>query len=40
MYLEDLDYKKHLEEISIFAENKEEFRKRFMEVNGLNNNTD
>ena len=38
MYFEDLDYKKFLEEISILAENKEEFRKRFMEVNGLKNN--
>ena len=37
MYFEDLDYKKFLEDISVFAENKEEFRKRFMEVNGLNN---
>ena len=37
MYFEDSDYKKFLEEISTFAENKEEFRKRFMEVNGLNN---
>ena len=37
MYFEDLDYKKFLEEISSFAENKEEFKRRFMEVNGLNN---
>ena len=37
MYFEDLDYKKFLEDISVVAENKEEFRKRFMEVNGLNN---
>ena len=37
MYFEDLDYKKFLKDISFFAENKEEFRKRFMEVNGLNN---
>ena len=37
MYFEDLDYKKFLKDISIFAENKEEFRRRFMEVNGLNN---
>lgn len=37
MYFEDLDYKKFLEDISNLAENKEEFRKRFIEVNGLNN---
>ena len=37
MYFEDLDYKKFLEEITTLAENKEEFRRRFMEVNGLNN---
>lgn len=37
MYFEDLDYKKFLEEISALAENKEEFRKRFMEANELNN---
>ena len=37
MYFKDLDYKKFLKEISTFAENKEEFKKRFMEVNGLNN---
>ena len=37
MYFEDLDYKKFLEEVASFAENKEEFRRRFMEVNGLNN---
>ena len=37
MYFEDLDYKKFLKDISFFAEKKEEFRKRFMEVNGLNN---
>lgn len=37
MYFEDLDYKKFLKDISFFTENKEEFRKRFMEVNGLNN---
>jgi uncharacterized protein len=35
MYFEDLDYKKYLEEISVLAENKEEFYKRFMEVNGI-----
>ena len=37
MYFEDLDYKKFLEEISILAEDKNEFKRRFMEVNGLNN---
>lgn len=37
MYFEDLDYKKFLEDISVLAENKDEFRRRFMEVNGLNN---
>jgi len=37
MYFEDLDYKKFLEDISILADNEEEFRRRFMEVNGLNN---
>ena len=36
MYFEDLDYKKFLEDISVLAENKEEFKRRFMEVNGLN----
>lgn len=36
MYFEDLDYKKFLEDISVLAENEEEFRKKFMEVNGLN----
>lgn len=35
MYFEDLDYKKFLEEISILANNKEEFKKRFIEVNNL-----
>ncbi len=33
MYFEDLDYKKFLEDISSFVENKEKFRKRFMKVN-------
>lgn len=37
MYFEDLDYKKFLEEISVLAEDEVEFKKRFMEVNGLNN---
>lgn len=37
MYFEDLDYKKFLEEISVLAEDEVEFRRRFMEVNGLNN---
>lgn len=35
MYFEDEDYKKFLEEISILANDKEEFKKRFLEVNGL-----
>ena len=37
MYFEDLDYQKFLEEISVLAEDEVEFRRRFMEVNGLNN---
>ncbi len=37
MYFEDLDYKKFLEDISILAENKEEFKKKYCEVNNLNN---
>ena len=37
MYFEDLDYKKFLEDISILAENKEEFKKRYMKVNNLDN---
>ncbi len=37
MYFEDLDYKKFLKNISLLAENKERFRKKYMEVNGLNN---
>ena len=37
MFFEDLDYKQFLEDISNLAENKEQFRRRFMEVNGLNN---
>ena len=37
MYFEDLDYKKFLDDISTFADNKEEFKRRYMEVNGLNN---
>lgn len=36
MYFEDLEYKKFLEEILVLTENKLEFRKRFMEINGLN----
>ena len=35
MYFEDLDYKKFLNVISVLAENKEEFRKRFIEVNNI-----
>ena len=37
MFFEDLDYKKFLEEISVLAEDEVEFKRRFMEVNGLNN---
>ncbi|MBQ9072701.1 MAG: HD domain-containing protein [Bacilli bacterium] len=37
MYFEDLDYKKFLEEISFLADNKEEFKRKFIEVNGINN---
>ena len=37
MYFEDPDYKKFLEQIAVFAEDKEAFTKRYMEVNGLNN---
>lgn len=35
MYFEDEDYKKFLEEISELAADKERFKKRFLEVNGL-----
>lgn len=35
MYFEDGDYKKFLEEISELAADKERFKKRFLEVNGL-----
>ena len=37
MFFEDLEYKKFLEDISILAEDKDNFRRIFMEVNGLNN---
>ncbi len=36
-FLEDLDYKKFLEEAPKLAADKEKFKKKFMEVNGLNN---
>ena len=36
MYFEDLEYKTFLENISTLAENKEDFRRIYMEVNGLN----
>ncbi len=36
MYFDDLDYKKFLEDISSLANNTEEFRKKFMDINGLN----
>jgi len=35
MYFEDLDYKKFLEDIPALVENKEEFRRRFIEVNNI-----
>ena len=35
MYFEDEDYKKFLEDITVLASNKEEFKRRFLEVNGL-----
>lgn len=35
MYFEDLDYKKFLEEIKVLVEDEIEFKRRFMEVNGL-----
>lgn len=37
IYFEDLDYKNFLEELSIITENKEKFRKIFMELNELKN---
>ena len=37
IFFEDKDYKKFLEDIDILANNNEMFRKRYMEVNGLNN---
>ena len=37
MYFEDLDYKKYLDELSTLAYDKDLFRKRYFEVNGLNN---
>ena len=35
MYFEDEDYKKFLEDITVLASNEEEFKRRFLEVNGL-----
>jgi len=35
MYFKDLDYKKFLDDISVLAENEEEFRRRFIEVNNI-----
>ena len=35
MYFEDLDYKKFLEDISVLAKNKEEFKNRYCEVNHI-----
>ena len=37
MYFEDSEYKKFLEDISELVEDKEKFRRKFMEINGLNN---
>ncbi len=37
MYFEDLDYKKFLTDVVALAEDTELFRKRYFEVNGLNN---
>ena len=37
VYFEDLDYKKFLEDLSAFSEDKEKFREKFIELNGLNN---
>ncbi len=37
MYFEDEDYKKFLEDVVVLAEDKELFRRRYFEVNGLNN---
>lgn len=39
MYFEDLDYKMFLKEIAILAENKEAFRKKFIEVNKIDEQT-
>lgn len=35
MYFEDEDYKKFLEDITVLASNEEEFKRKFLEVNGL-----
>lgn len=35
MYFEDEDYKKFLEDITVLASNEEEFKRRFLEVNGI-----
>jgi uncharacterized protein len=37
MYFEDLYYKKFLEDITRLAQDRDKFRKKYMEVNGLNN---
>ena len=37
MYFEDLDYKNFLEDISILVSDEEKFRRKFIEVNGLEN---
>ena len=35
MYFDDMDYKKFLEEISVLVNNEVEFKRKFMEVNGI-----
>ena len=35
IYFEDEDYNKFLKEVETFAEDKEEFRRRFLEVNNI-----
>lgn len=40
MYFEDLDYKKFLEDISALTSDKELFRKKYLETNGINDNLD
>ena len=37
MYFEDLDYKKFLEDVISISNNTEEFRKKYLEINGIKN---